>query len=218
MNSRAVPADPDLPEQRRARAGQPDREPRARPAAAAAAAARPPPATGRRRALTTRRLPANSGSSTCSSGSPVTGRMCSRGPATSISPGATTRSMSVPSSCQDSRRSRAGPTLAPAATATVSARTPAPPRRRPRARRAAARRARPPGRRRRWTGRRRRPACRSSAPGAAARSGRRPTPRRRPRSPGDVAAAGPAVGAAACGPRSARRTTSTSASGNAQTT
>ena len=47
--------------------------------------------------------------------------MCSRGPATSISPGATTRSVSVPSSCQDSRRSRAGPTLAPAATATVSA-------------------------------------------------------------------------------------------------
>ena len=72
--------------------------------------------------LTTRRAPANSGSSTCSSGSPVTGRMCSRGPATSISPGATTRSISVPSSCQDSRRSRAGPTLAPAATATVSAR------------------------------------------------------------------------------------------------
>ena len=72
-------------------------------------------------ALISRRMPANSGSSTCSRGSPVTGRMCSRGPATSISPGATTRSVAVPSSSQASRRNRVGSSSAEEVTATVSA-------------------------------------------------------------------------------------------------
>ena len=54
--------------------------------------------------LTIRRQPSKRGCSTDSSGSPSNGRMCSRGPATSIRPGATSSSMPLPSSCQDSWR------------------------------------------------------------------------------------------------------------------
>ena len=66
-------------------------------------------------------MPLNSGSSTCSSGSPDTGRMWMRGPATSVSDGATTRSTPDPSSCQDSRRRSAWLRSDQAPTATVSA-------------------------------------------------------------------------------------------------
>ena len=64
--------------------------------------------------------PERVGSSTCSSGRPSIGRMCTRGPAMSVSCGATTRSTPVPSSCQASRRSSPGSALAEPQTAIVS--------------------------------------------------------------------------------------------------
>ena len=73
------------------------------------------------RALTSFRVPRNSGASTWINGSPATGRVWIRGPATSVSAGASTRSMSVPSSCQPSRRSRVAVSSPEAVTATVSA-------------------------------------------------------------------------------------------------
>ena len=66
-------------------------------------------------------MPLNSGSSTCSSGRPDTGRMWMRGPATSVRDGATTRSTPEPSSCQDSRRRSDWLRSDQAPTATVSA-------------------------------------------------------------------------------------------------
>ncbi len=71
--------------------------------------------------LTNRRTPLNSGSSTCSRGRPETGRMWMRGPATSVSDGATTRSTPEPSSCHDSRRRSDWLRSDHAPTATVSA-------------------------------------------------------------------------------------------------
>ena len=47
--------------------------------------------------------------------------MCSRGPATSVRPGETTRSVELPSSCQDTQRSFSGPSAPEETTATVSA-------------------------------------------------------------------------------------------------
>ena len=47
--------------------------------------------------------------------------MCSRGPATSIRPGETTSSVSLPSNCQEIQRSFSGPIRPEDTTATVSA-------------------------------------------------------------------------------------------------
>ena len=47
--------------------------------------------------------------------------MCSRGPATSVRPGETTRSVELPSSCQETQRSFSGPRVPEDTTATVSA-------------------------------------------------------------------------------------------------
>lgn len=77
-------------------------------------------------ALMTRPKPTNSGRSTCSSGRPATGRMCRRGPATSVRPGDTTRTASVPSSRHEFHRNFSA-LIPPDRTATVSARTPEPP-------------------------------------------------------------------------------------------
>ena len=65
--------------------------------------------------------PVNSGWSTCSSGSPATGLIVVRGPATSSRAGATHRSVSVFSSSQASSRSRTPLISGQASTATVSA-------------------------------------------------------------------------------------------------
>ena len=62
------------------------------------------------------------GLSTWTSGSPATWLMWIRGPATSIRPGSTTSSMSVPSSAQAIRRSAIDEWWPPPATRTVSAR------------------------------------------------------------------------------------------------
>ncbi len=123
VKAAAVGADPHLAEQRagprlvsahdegerRAAAGCSDQqhEQRQRP--------------GRGVPLSSRRPPLNSGCSTCSSGRPATGRMWMRGPAMSVSDGATTRSTPEPSSSQDSRRRSAWLRSDHAPTATVSA-------------------------------------------------------------------------------------------------
>ncbi len=52
-----------------------------------------------------RRAPVSSGSSTCSSGSPATGRIEIRGPVTSVSAEETSTSTSLPSSVHSTRRS-----------------------------------------------------------------------------------------------------------------
>ena len=71
--------------------------------------------------FTSFRAPRNSGASTWISGSPATGRVWIRGPATSVNAGAKTRSMSVPSNCQPRRRNRVAVNSAEPVTATVSA-------------------------------------------------------------------------------------------------
>ncbi len=72
-------------------------------------------------ALISRRSPVNSGWSTCSSGSPATGLIVVRGPATSSSAGATHRSVPVFSSSQARSRSPAPLISGQDSTATVSA-------------------------------------------------------------------------------------------------
>ncbi len=87
-----------------------------------ASATRQTSATRRSKAALMARIgPVNSGCSTWSSGSPATGRTCTRGPATSISPGATTRSTPAPSSSQPSRLSTLLLMPREEVTATVSA-------------------------------------------------------------------------------------------------
>ena len=72
-------------------------------------------------ALITRLPPASSAWSTCSSGSPATGRIVVRGPATSSRAGATYRSVPVFSRSQASSRSRMPFISGQESTATVSA-------------------------------------------------------------------------------------------------
>ena len=72
-------------------------------------------------ALMTRRNPVNSGWSMCSRGSPATGRIVVRGPATSSSAGATHRSVPVFSSSQARSRSMTPLISGQDSTATVSA-------------------------------------------------------------------------------------------------
>ena len=93
VNERPLTPDALLPVQHRSGAGQPHGERRC-PAGPARGAAAPAAATTRSTPpLTMRRQPSKRGCSTESSGSPSNGRMCSRGPATSIRPGATSSSM-----------------------------------------------------------------------------------------------------------------------------
>ena len=70
--------------------------------------------------LTIRRGPVNRGASMCSNGSPAIGRVSTRGPATSVRPGATTSSMSRPSNAQPSSRSPRAPSCQDDVQATVS--------------------------------------------------------------------------------------------------
>ena len=65
--------------------------------------------------------PSYCGLSTCSSGSPPIGRICIRGPATSTTPGETTRSVWLASSCQASARIPSVPRNSALLTATTSA-------------------------------------------------------------------------------------------------
>lgn len=71
--------------------------------------------------LPTLLAPRYCGLSTCRRGSPATGRICRRGPATSTTPEETTRSMSTASSCQARDRMPSAPKLSVLLTATMSA-------------------------------------------------------------------------------------------------